>query len=137
MIKAEGVTRQILLCAKSCKEQKRVCKNVVAKCREIPSHEKKCFFFNASVLQPSSASSASVLQPSSSSSCRVAREPPMQIADDAPIEIEKAHMEVTFSEVSFGHISYGSSEWFWAMNGAAAPPRQPEQLMTFFATMSL
>ena len=69
---------------------------------------RKVFFCNASVLQPSSASSASVLQPSSSSSSRVAREPPMQIADDAPIEIENVHMEDTFSEVSFGQMSYGS-----------------------------
>ena len=94
-------------------------------------------FFNASGLRPSSSSSASVLQPSPLNSSGVAREPPMQIADAASIEIEDVHMEDTFADVLFGHISYGSSEWFWAMNGPAAPPRQPEQLMSFFVSMSL
>ena len=61
----------------------------------------------------------------------------MRIADAAPIEIEDVHMEDTFAEVSFGHISYGSSEWFWVMNGPAAPPRQPEELMSFFVSRSL
>ena len=85
----------------------------------------KQWFSKASVPQPSSSSNAHALQPGQLSSSEAVHESPMQTKDPASIAVEDA-----FTHVSFGHISYGSSEWFWAMDGPLAPPRQPEKILS-------